>query len=182
MARSYWIDHPSAWAEGYPLDASLCAESLIQCTNATYEVSGYDQCIVLPAAETAGSGWYFGPIPILARLDRTAGWRDIGVRPLCAGGGGQSTLRVFLTPERVAPSTTHDVYVDWTVAGGDLLWQSEATLSLRRDARLDLREFTDEADGDYRSRSRLLFLVCEWASVANSPSFGGLRFREVIST
>lgn len=180
MSRTYWIDAPATWAEGRSLDAALCRESIIGNTEAVQDESGWDQCILLPSLLTASSGFYFGPVVVPIRFDRNGMCRKLGIRVFAGGNTDAATLRVWLTPVYREPGASYDDLAEFELSSGAPVWSDEVLFEFDRDYLPDQRRHAETASWDRMTVSRFGYAVVDFESVATSPTFGGIRFREVV--
>lgn len=186
MARTYWVRHGVAAADGCTLDAAACLDGVVRNAESVYETGGWEQCIVLPKFQTAAAGWYFGPLYVPIRVDRDGLWRGIGVTALAAGGTGQATLYAYVLPDWRAGDASDDNRGSIGVATGTTLaWRSEVIVYPRRWDVMPCYPHRDAPAGDATEDESTVARYClvhlAWASVATSPRFGGVRLREVVA-
>ena len=197
MTRLYWTDFDTSQSdnlqgEGYPLSAVVTVQLMRANPEAVYEVSGYDQCVVLPASDATSDGLWIGPHPVPVRYDRDGLPRAIGVTPLCSGGSGERTLRcVYMDAFRDIVTSDYDSATDpaaeWTVAADtENTWQTEATITPPRRMSFPawggLRNApSGVASADYTTLTRYGFVLFKWDADSSAPTFAGFRVREMVS-
>lgn len=175
---NHWVRCDLDGADGDSFDAATCIESIIGNSEAVYENSGYDQVLLLSSPETVGSSWYHGPVPIPARRDRDARWREFGVSLLACGGSdaGGATFTVTLTPMFRAP-TDEDDHADIAVAQGTTpAWTTETTVRFSR----SVPDFMAVDDDGETVRAYLLWWVLTCSTSSANARLCGWRVREIV--